>query len=123
MSLEGRVDVAGHLSLAERQSLLAHARHTVRAVDCGDAEAATAAAPAVEPASPALAAPGAAFVTLHVDGRLRGCIGTVERRRPLWQVVGEMAAAAATRDPRFPPLDAADLRALTVEICVLTPDG
>ena len=75
-----------------------------------------------EPASPALSAPGAAFVTLHVGGRLRGCIGTVERRRPLWQVVGEMAAAAATRDPRFPPIDAADMRALTVEISVLTPD-
>jgi AmmeMemoRadiSam system protein A len=94
-----------------------------RVVDCGDAEAAIAsAASADEPGSPALAAPGAAFVTLHVAGQLRGCIGTVERRRPLWQVVSEMAAAAATRDPRFPPLDAADLGALTVEISVLTPD-
>jgi AmmeMemoRadiSam system protein A len=116
------VEVAGRLSVADRQSLLAHARRTVRrAVDCGDEDAAFALAPD-EAASPALAAPGAAFVTLHVDGRLRGCIGTIERRRPLWQVVAEMAAAAATRDPRFPPIDPADLRALTVEISVLTPD-
>ena len=75
-----------------------------------------------EPAAPALAAPGAAFVTLHVGGSLRGCIGTSERRRPLWRVVGEMAAAAATRDPRFPPIDVEDLQALKVEISVLTPD-
>jgi len=74
------------------------------------------------PGGPALAAPGAAFVTLHVGGNLRGCIGTLERRRSLWSVVGDMAAAAATRDSRFPPLNAADLRALTVEISVLTPD-
>jgi len=33
-----------------------------------------------------------------------------------------MAAAAATRDPRFPPIDATDLQAMTVEISVLTPD-
>ena len=117
-----KVDVAGRLSLADRQSLLAHARQTVRrVVDCGDEDAAVATA-TDEAASPALAAPGAAFVTLNVGGRLRGCIGTIERRRPLWQVVGEMAAAAATRDPRFAPLRAADLGALSVEISVLTPD-
>jgi hypothetical protein len=52
--------------------LLAHARRTVRrAVECGDVDAAIGAAPAVEPASPALAAPGAAFVTLHVAA---GCV-------------------------------------------------
>lgn len=72
--------------------------------------------------APALAAPGAAFVTLHVGGALRGCIGTLERRRPLWAVVGDMAAAAATRDARFLPIDLTDLQDMTVEISVLTPD-
>ena len=57
-----------------------------------------------------------------MDGALRGCIGTLERRRSLWSVVGEMAAAAATRDPRFPPMDVTDLQAMTVEISVLSPD-
>src|SRR5262245_54487187 len=76
-----------------------------------------------EPEAPALAAPGAAFVTLHVGGALRGCIGTLERGRSLWRVVGDMAAAAATRDPRFPPIQVTDLQALTVEISVLTPDS
>jgi len=119
-----KVEVAGRLSPADRQSLLAHARQTVRrAVACGDGDAAVATRTAIdEAASPTLTAPGAAFVTLHVDGRLRGCIGTVERRRPLWQVVADMAAAAATRDPRFAPIRAADLGALSVEISVLTPD-
>jgi AmmeMemoRadiSam system protein A len=33
-----------------------------------------------------------------------------------------MASAAATRDPRFPPIDVTDLPAMTVEISVLSPD-
>jgi AmmeMemoRadiSam system protein A len=74
------------------------------------------------PDADALGVPAAAFVTLHVGGALRGCIGTLERRRSLWSVVAEMAAAAATRDPRFPPIDVTDLRRLTVEISVLSPD-
>jgi len=112
---------SGPLSDAERRLLIEHARAAVlarigrageRGVPDGDGQ----------PAAPALAAPGAAFVTLHVGGALRGCIGTLERRRPLWTVVGDMAAAAATRDPRFPPIDTADLKTMTVEISVLTPD-
>ena len=106
------------LTEAARRLLIEHARAAVQtrigAVD--DTAAGN------EPAVPALAAPGAAFVTLHVGGALRGCIGTSERRRPLWRVVGEMAAAAATRDPRFRPIEVEDLQALKVEISVLTPD-
>jgi AmmeMemoRadiSam system protein A len=105
------------LSETERRLLIEHARAAVqsRIGSPGDGAAG-------EPAAPALAAPGAAFVTLHVGGALRGCIGTSERRRPLWSVVGEMAAAAATRDPRFRPIEVEDLSALKVEISVLTPD-
>jgi AmmeMemoRadiSam system protein A len=105
------------LSEAERRLLIEHARAAVqsRIGSAGDGTGG-------EPAAPALAAPGAAFVTLHVGGALRGCIGTSERRRPLWSVVGEMAAAAATRDPRFRPIEVEDLTSLKVEISVLTPD-
>jgi AmmeMemoRadiSam system protein A len=106
------------LSPADRRRLIEH----VRAVVAGKVGAGHDAARADEPDAPALASPGAAFVTLHVDGALRGCIGTSERRRSLWRVVGEMASAAATRDPRFPPIDVTDLPALTVEISVLSPD-
>ena len=108
----------GTLSPADRRRLIAHARAAV-ATRIGGARAA---AGDGDPGAPGLASPGAAFVTLHVDGALRGCIGTSERRRSLWRVVGEMASAAATRDPRFPPIDVIDLPAMTVEISVLSPE-
>jgi len=110
---------SGPLSDAERRLLIEHARAAVLSKIGGERDAR---ADGEESVAPALAAPGAAFVTLHVGGALRGCIGTLERRRSLWSVVGDMAAAAATRDPRFPPIDATDLQAMTVEISVLTPD-
>lgn len=45
-----------------------------------------------------------AFVTLKKHGRLRGCIGYIEARNPLYKTTEEMAVAAAFNDPRFPPL-------------------
>lgn len=61
-----------------------------------------------------------AFVTLHVAGALRGCIGTPEDASPLGRVVAQCAAAAAREDPRFAPITAADLEALSIEISVLS---
>jgi AmmeMemoRadiSam system protein A len=111
---------AAILSAADRQLLIDHARTAVRARITGGGDRRSGSG---EPEAPALTAPGAAFVTLHVGGTLRGCIGTLERGRSLWRVVGDMAAAAATRDPRFPPIEVTDLQAMTVEISVLTPDS
>jgi AmmeMemoRadiSam system protein A len=68
-----------------------------------------------------LAAPGAAFVTLTKNGRLRGCIGYTEASAPLFKVVQECAVAAATEDPRFPPVSPNELPTLRIEISVLTP--
>ena len=68
-----------------------------------------------------LAAHGAAFVTLTKNGRLRGCIGYTEAVAPLFKVVQECAVAAATEDPRFPPVSPMELPSLRVEISVLTP--
>src|SRR5438045_8392645 len=48
--------------------------------------------------------PRGAFVTLHVGGELRGCIGRVDADTPLYLAVEQLAVAAATRDPRFDPL-------------------
>jgi AmmeMemoRadiSam system protein B/AmmeMemoRadiSam system protein A len=62
-----------------------------------------------------------AFVSLHRQGRLRGCIGNIQPSRPLYQVVEEMAAAAAFDDTRFSPLSAGELKDLGLEISVLTP--
>jgi uncharacterized protein len=69
----------------------------------------------------ALRCPGAAFVTLHVDGELRGCTGELEAWRPLVASVAHHAYSAAFRDPRFPPLAPRELSRLDLHISVLGP--
>ncbi len=77
----------------------------------------------VDPADypPALRAPRAVFVTLNQRGQLRGCIGHLEASQALVRDVADNAYAAAFRDPRFPPLAAAELGDLEVHISVLSP--
>lgn len=67
-----------------------------------------------------LAEEGASFVTLTIDGGLRGCIGTLEAYRPLREDVASNAVAAAFHDRRFQPLSAAEYPALAVEVSVLS---
>lgn len=62
-----------------------------------------------------------AFVTLHLDGRLRGCIGQFMPHAPLHTVVGQMARAAAFRDHRFSPVTREEMDRILLEISVLTP--
>jgi AmmeMemoRadiSam system protein B/AmmeMemoRadiSam system protein A len=62
-----------------------------------------------------------AFVTINKRGQLRGCIGYIEGRGPLYKTVEEMAQAAAFRDPRFNPVAEKELPDLEIEISVLTP--
>lgn len=62
-----------------------------------------------------------AFVTLTEDGKLRGCIGHFGEDIPLYEVVEDMARAAAYEDPRFPPVVHGELAKITIEISVLTP--
>jgi AmmeMemoRadiSam system protein A len=62
-----------------------------------------------------------AFVTLHKQGRLRGCVGYVESAKPLFQTVRECAQAAALRDTRFDPVEPEELSFLVLEISVLSP--
>lgn len=69
---------------------------------------------------PALQATAATFVTLQIDGNLRGCIGTLEAHRPLVADVAANAWAAAFRDSRFPPLTPAEENRLALHISVLT---
>lgn len=63
---------------------------------------------------------GAAFVTLTIDGELRGCIGALEAHQPLVEDVREHALAAAVEDPRFPPLRPAELASTHIEISRLS---
>jgi AmmeMemoRadiSam system protein A len=68
-----------------------------------------------------LARDGACFVTLTKHGELRGCIGSLEPRRPLVSDVCENAVSAAIHDPRFPPVRLGELKDLHIEISVLSP--
>ena len=71
--------------------------------------------------SPALQQEGATFVTLTIDGELRGCIGALEAYQPLAEDVCEHAAAAALQDYRFPPVSPDEVDRLKIEISRLTP--
>jgi len=62
-----------------------------------------------------------AFVTLKINGGLRGCIGRVVGDLPLVETVSRMARSAAFEDPRFPPLSAGEFPRLEIEISILSP--
>jgi len=63
---------------------------------------------------------GASFITLTINGELRGCIGALEAYQPLAQDVREHAIAAALEDPRFPPVEEGELEAIQIEVSRLT---
>jgi len=63
----------------------------------------------------------ATFVTLTLNGNLRGCIGMLEACRPLVEDVAENAVSAAFHDPRFPPLSREEFDDLKISISVLSP--
>ncbi len=110
------VDHAG-LAPATRRWLLDLARRTVRrALDDGRLHL-----PDLDEAPPDAAAPGAAFVTLRRDGRLLGCIGSMEPTRPLALDVAAHAVDAAFRDPRLPTVTLDDWEHMDIEISVLGP--
>jgi AmmeMemoRadiSam system protein A len=77
--------------------------------------------PAIAPSGEWASSPGAAFVTVYLDGELQGCIGTLEPRRSLVADVGANAVHAAVDDPRGVPLKLADAPRLRVEVSVLGP--
>jgi AmmeMemoRadiSam system protein A len=68
-----------------------------------------------------LAEPGATFVTLRQGDDLRGCIGSLEPRRPLGEDVAANARAAAFADPRFAPLRHHELEVTSIEVSLLSP--
>ncbi len=102
---------AGH----DSHPIVVLARATIEAHVTG-----TAAPDAVLPADPALPERAGAFVTLHRQGSLRGCIGTIVPTLPtLAEEVVANAIKAATADPRFPPLTVEELADLDVKVDVL----
>jgi uncharacterized protein len=63
----------------------------------------------------------AAFVSIHIDGQLRGCIGHLAADQPLSVVVARCAVAASSEDPRFAAVTAEEVDRLDIEISVLGP--
>jgi len=102
------------LSPVERAALLGIARAAVLA------HLRLAPSPGVPTAGP-LAASRGAFVTLHVAGDLRGCIGSFRPVGSLGETVERMAVAAASEDPRFRAIGADDIAELRVAVSALEP--
>jgi AmmeMemoRadiSam system protein A len=102
------------LTATERAALLGIARGAILA------ELGLARAPDL-PAAGALAEPRGAFVTLHVAGELRGCIGTFRPQGSLAETVARMAVSAAREDPRFLPLREDEIADLGVAVSALSP--
>lgn len=99
----------------ERRQLLFIAREAVKATVSGVP------LPLQEVKSEKLNGNFGCFVTLKMDGKLRGCIGNFISDKPLHKLVQQMAAAAATKDPRFYPMKKSDLENFSIEISVLSP--
>lgn len=104
------------LSDAEKQFLKDLVRESIAATLSGDA-----AWQPSEPPTDTLRQQFGAFVTLTLDGCLRGCIGNLVGDKPLYLTISGMARAAAFEDPRFPPLTQAEFERIHVEISILGP--
>ena len=61
------------------------------------------------------------FVTLHLNGRLRGCIGRFTSSDSLYETIQDMARSAAFSDPRFPSLSRSEAPRIDIEVSVLSP--
>lgn len=99
----------------ERRQLLQIAREAIISI------VTTGSIPAREVKSEKLNGQFGCFVTIKIGGKLRGCIGNFISDKPLYKLVQEMAAAAATKDPRFYPMKKTDLEQFSTEISVLSP--
>jgi AmmeMemoRadiSam system protein A len=102
------------LTVQERSLILDLARKAVLSA------VAHASPPEAKDVTPRLTEKQACFVTLTTDGALRGCIGHLVARAPLYQAVIESARNAAVHDLRFPPLQRTEMDGLRIEVSVLT---
>ena len=99
-----------------KHQLLESARESIKKSLCGEILTVN----AVDYPEP-LRIPRATFVTLHVDGKLHGCVGTLEACRPLVEDVVSNARSAAFHDSRFPALTWPEFERLEIHISILSP--
>ncbi len=105
-----------HLSATEKSYLLLIARQAIESCISNQP------LPKLEPSmlTPTLKLDGASFVTLTINGYLRGCVGALEPYQSLAEDVREHAVAAAFQDFRFPPVEANEIKKLNIEVSYLT---
>jgi hypothetical protein len=77
--------------------------------------------PELKETDPLLIKEMGAFVTLNKEGELRGCIGNLVGKMPLYLTIRDMAIEAAVGDPRFSILTLDELKNIEIEISVLSP--
>ena len=102
------------LNDTQRRAAIAAARASIEARVAGRTAAMPVSAGGLPPAS-------GVFVTVKVQGDLRGCLGTLECRRHLLHEIARCAADAASEDPRFVPITEAQLADLSIEVSILGP--
>jgi AmmeMemoRadiSam system protein A len=98
----------------DRRELLRIARATLRE------HLATGYLPPGSPHRKSLLRPCGAFVTVKVNGALRGCMGRVEADKPLYLAVEELTVAASSRDPRFEPIRQEEMKDVRLTVSVLS---
>jgi AmmeMemoRadiSam system protein A len=103
------------LSTQDRKALLELARSAIETKLVKGAKVKRPEAP-----SPALTQEGGCFVTLHKNGQLRGCIGSLEPVASVVECVEKHAQSAAFHDPRFPRLSRNELSKIDVEVSILS---
>ncbi len=101
------------LSAEDRRALLVYARESIQSAVLRSA------VPEI-PQRETFGIACGVFVTVHVRGKLRGCIGVVETSEPLSSSIVHCASGAALRDPRFSPVSEEELGALEVELSLLS---
>ena len=103
------------LSTDDKKQLLKIARQTISNTVTGKSPA------SYKPESPIFAEKRGAFVTIHKNNQLRGCIGFLHPVKSLLETIIEKAEAAAISDPRFTPVQPNEISDIDIEISVLSP--
>ncbi len=109
-----RTEESSGLSSSQKAELLSIARKTV------EDHVRTGKTFQPQVSDPRLSEIEGAFVTIHKQGQLRGCIGNIIGQQPLYLTVRDMAIAASSSDPRFSPVSKEELEDLEIEVSVLS---
>lgn len=103
------------LSETDRNAILAHARRALTEAVCHNRVLTS------SPNKGVFSMQCGVFVTLHVRGKLRGCIGLIDAREPLGESIARCTASAALQDPRFSRMLPEEAAETEIEVSLLSP--